>query len=364
MANDPTLLRPMFNAIQPTLPTRQLSSPGISALPRPDVEAQNLRNLFTPTPPDASMGQPVQSFQVGGEVRPRGISEMYPAASMSPRAPNISDTYRRPAPPPMGPPVMRTPMDLSFGMPIEGGQMYNVGTGLPEGMAPVVRPSVQAPPASRAPTEMFTGPGGGEMYSNDPSRPVMSQLGERAAPPPPPDTREPVKPQGELELSLEAIRSRRAEDRKENALLALMQAGFATAAGQSPNALSNIGAGGQAGIAAFAGMERSSREDQRAAMQDLAARRRDMSAERLALMKLQEDPDTVKLFKSLGGGDLQKGFAMYNSDKKLQAAIAISKDLTADEGARREAISYLQRSIQGAGAGGGFAGFSARPVSQ
>jgi hypothetical protein len=223
---------------------------------------------------------------------------------------------------------------------------------------------VQAPPASRAPTEMFTGPGGGEMYSNDPSRPVMSQLGERAAPPPPPDTREPVKPQGELELSLEAIRSRRAEDRKENALLALMQAGFATAAGQSPNALSNIGAGGQAGIAAFAGMERSSREDQRAAMQDLSMRRRDMSAERLALMKLQEDPDTVKLFKSLGGGDLQKGFAMYNSDKKLQAAIAISKDLTADEGARREAISYLQRSIQGAGAGGGFAGFSARPVSQ
>jgi len=351
MANDPTLNRPMFTPVQPTLPMQQMASPGISALPRPDVEAQNLRNLFTPTPAGTSMGQPVQSFQVGGEVRSRGLSEMYPAASASPRAPNISDMYSRPAPP-AGPPVMRTPMDISFGMPIEGGQMYNVGTGLPEEAAPVVRPSVQAPPAQGALAGMFTGPGGGETYSNDPARSVMSQLGARAAPPPSTPTREPVKPKGELELSLEAIRSRRSEDRKENALLALMQAGFATAAGQSPNALSNIGAGGQAGIAAFAGMERSSREDQRAAMQDLAARRRDMSAERLALMKLQEDPDTVKLFKSLGGGDLQKGFAMYNSDKKLQAAIAISKDLTADEGARREAVQYLQRSIQGAGAGG------------
>ena len=152
---------------------------------------------------------------------------------------------------------------------------------------------------------------------------------------------------------MEAIRSRRTEDRKENALLALMQAGFATAAGQSPNALSNIGAGGQAGIAAFAGMEKSSREDQRAAMQDLAMRRREMSAENLAREKMAQDPDVIRTARILGKGDIERGLAILNSDKKLQAAIAISKDLTADEGARRDAINYLQRSIQAAGVGGG-----------
>jgi hypothetical protein len=215
---------------------------------------------------------------------------------------------------------------------------------------------------------MFTGPGGGETYSPDPGRSVMSQLGERAAPPPP--AREPVKPQGELELSLEAIRSRRAEDRKENALLALMQAGFATAAGQSPNALSNIGAGGQAGIAAFAGMERSSREDQRAAMQDLAARRREASSEKLArdlaTQKLQEDPDLIKTARILGRGDVERGLAILNADKRLQAAIAISKDLTADEGARKEAVEFLRISLQNAGAGGGRppAGSSIIPFNQ
>lgn len=177
--------------------------------------------------------------------------------------------------------------------------------------------------------------GGGEAYSADPSRSTMSQM-RKEEPPPPPAA--PPREKGALELTLDGIkeeRARSAEDKKQNALLALMQAGFAMAAGRSPNALSNIGAGGQAGIAAFASLEKARREDQ-------AALRRDELSIRLAQAKLAEDPDTVKLFKALGGGDLAKGFDIYNADKKLQAAIETRKDFRASEDDLRAANEYIR----------------------
>jgi hypothetical protein len=168
----------------------------------------------------------------------------------------------------------------------------------------------------------------------------------------------PAREKGALELTLDGIkeeRARSAEDKKQNALLALMQAGFAMAAGRSPNAISNIGAGGQAGIATFADLEKGRREEQ-------AGLRRDELAIRLAQAKMLEDPETIKTFKVLGGGDVMKGFEMYNSDKKLQAATTIAKDITAPEEDRKAAAEYIRGQLLKARGGGTFTGFSATPV--
>lgn len=78
-------------------------------------------------------------------------------------------------------------------------------------------------------------------------------------------------------LNLQQIKADReaksSADRRENALLALMNAGFAMAAGKSPHALQNIGAGGQAGVQAFAEMEKGRRDSEyRQAVQDLHER--------------------------------------------------------------------------------------------
>lgn len=78
-------------------------------------------------------------------------------------------------------------------------------------------------------------------------------------------------------LNLQQIKADReaksSADRRENALLALMNAGFAMAAGKSPHALQNIGAGGQAGIQAFAEMEKQRRDTEyKQYLQDLHER--------------------------------------------------------------------------------------------
>jgi hypothetical protein len=117
-----------------------------------------------------------------------------------------------------------------------------------------------------------------------------------------------------------------------------MQAGFAMAAGRSPNALSNIGAGGQAGIAAFASLEKARREDQ-------AALRRDELSVRLTQAKMLEDPDTVKLFKVLGSGDVLKGFDLYKSDTKLQAATKLMDSVMASDEDKRDASAYIRGQI-------------------
>lgn len=60
--------------------------------------------------------------------------------------------------------------------------------------------------------------------------------------------------------------AKEAAARQENAWLALMQAGLAIAGGQSPNALTNIGQGGQQGLASFMALEQQRRKDEDAAM--------------------------------------------------------------------------------------------------
>jgi hypothetical protein len=207
-----------------------------------------------------------------------------------------------------------------------------------------------------------------------------------------------------ISTSLDEIRSRReakeaaltAAERRENGLLALMQAGFATAAGTSPNALSNIGAGGQAGIAAFANLEKSRRED-------AASRRREQLSREMATAQLQKDPDQIRSFalmggwtpeqgreglqaavakgmqieksmrpdgeqvtllKILGGGDVRKGFEIYNADKRLTAADNLRKDPLASDEDRKVAAEYVRKRLSESlsGGGGAFPGFSATSV--
>lgn len=74
--------------------------------------------------------------------------------------------------------------------------------------------------------------------------------------------------------------------RQENMWLALMQAGLAIAGGKSPNAITNIGQGGQAGLASFMALEQQRRRDEDAAMRrDLAEREYGLQQRRLAMQE-------------------------------------------------------------------------------
>jgi hypothetical protein len=88
------------------------------------------------------------------------------------------------------------------------------------------------------------------------------------APPPDAERKAPVKDRLTIRLDeLKAEREANKAQRKENQLLALMQAGFAMAAGRSPNALANISAGGASGVATLADLEKGRRAE------DIALRR-------------------------------------------------------------------------------------------
>lgn len=95
---------------------------------------------------------------------------------------------------------------------------------------------------------------------------------------------------GGKETDLSAIKADReakaAAARQENIYLALMQAGLAIAGGKSSNAITNIGQGGQAGLASFVALEQQRRRDEDAAMRrDLAEREYGLQARRLAMQE-------------------------------------------------------------------------------
>lgn len=74
--------------------------------------------------------------------------------------------------------------------------------------------------------------------------------------------------------------------RKENMWLALMQAGLAIAGGKSSNAITNIGQGGQAGLASFMALEQQRRRDEDAAMRrDIAERELQLQQRRMAMQE-------------------------------------------------------------------------------
>lgn len=389
---DPVLQRSMFRgpSVQPSV--------GLGSGTSADENAQALRNMFSPTvsinEPAAMIQQeqqPVQSFRGGGEVingvkhfQEGGLnlvdqSGVFPGTEMISRFPGAEVPPRAT----FGLGALRDAFLRSRGVreptvfPQEGemppqipGRVYNLPEATDIPSAPVVNPALaeqQAVPGQAAPSARAT-----------------------------------ERPKGALELTLEGIRAERArsaDDKRQNALLALMQAGLAMAGGRSPNAISNIAAGGQAGIAAFAGMEKDRRAEQAGLRREetalLLERERMRAQEERApeairtyaslggwdpskgregfdeavrkgiqvSKSLEKEPETVRLFQALGGGDLMKGFEIYNADKKLQAAQAILKDITATEDDKKAANDYIRGQLMRARTGGGgFAGFSATPV--
>ena len=183
-----------------------------------------------------------------------------------------------------------------------------------------------------------------------------------------------------MELTLDGIkadRQRNAEEKKQNALLALMQAGFAIAAGRSPSAIANIGAGAQAGIASFANMEKDRRAEESSLRREETAimlERERMRAQEerqpeairtyaalggwdpstgregfneavrrgIEVTKnLEKDPEQVRFLKALGGGDLMRGFEIFNKDKNVSAAQTVLRDTFASEDEKKTARAYL-----------------------
>lgn len=269
MANDPVLQRPLFQGMAPSTPT---VTGGITSVPTPEENARELRNMFAPV-------QPVQAFQDGGIVDAMG-GAFYPGAAVENLPPAPAGTgegffqqLTRPFRALVGP----------------------VFTPQPGAAATPPAPPPPAVPALPAPVEVGGTPG--SRLPVEPPAPV----GIAAAAP------VSQRQKGELELTLEGIRAERArsaEDKRQNALLALMQAGLAMAGGTSPNAVANIAAGGQSGIASFANMERARREEQ-------AALRREETSLLLAReqMRAQEEraPDAVRTAAFFGGWNPSMG---------------------------------------------------------
>jgi hypothetical protein len=108
------------------------------------------------------------------------------------------------------------------------------------------------------------------------AKPVVAEAAPAAAPtvPPPADkagagagAKKPDEESGlgkRLSLRIDELKQEREANKaqqKENQLLALMQAGFAAAAGKSSSALTNIAAGGSSGIATLADLEKTRRAE-------------------------------------------------------------------------------------------------------
>ena len=111
----------------------------------------------------------------------------------------------------------------------------------------------------------------------------------------PAERKAPVKDRLTLRLDeLKAERQANKAQRRENQLLALMQAGFAAASGRSPNALANIAAGGASGVATLADLEKGRRAEDTALRREIletelaGERTRETAAERQAAREERE----------------------------------------------------------------------------
>lgn len=114
------------------------------------------------------------------------------------------------------------------------------------------------------------------------------------------------------ETDLSAIKSEReakaAAARQENIYLALMQAGLAIAGGRSPNAITNIGQGGQAGLASFMALEQQRRRDEDAAMRrDLAEREYGLQVRRQQMQEpyMQAQTEYLRMRPAIAAAQLQ-----------------------------------------------------------
>ena len=436
MANDPVLQRSMFQKQTPIAPSIGL---GIDSVTTPDQNAKALKSMFQPTVslgmPTQMLQQeqqPVQGFKQGGEVingvvhfqeggLNSGIQRFTPGQELdlAPSAPNnpvprfnIEPPIGMPEPNKVGPaeryvpktPIMRQIYSLFEATPERQSatdratedqrRQVEIDKARQENPVPTIFSEVtdadreaakekQRIAIERAAASVPRSPPRSGISSiNVPSMLDRDRADEPRMPTSPAERK---LEDTSVKTNLDDIKAdrrateaaRTSAERRENMLLALMQAGFAMAAGRSPNAISNIGAGGQAGIAAFASMERARREDE-------SLRRREQLQLDIAKMQYDRDPEAIRTYAILGGykpGDpkesysaaVSKGFNATQSKEgpKLAAAI-INNPMSAQFYSQQELkdlADYARRGIIGMGAAGkeafpGFSGTLATPPAR
>ena len=392
MANQ-VLSRPMFkpspNQVSPTVS-------GIGAMTTPDQNAQALKNMFAPQAAYKRGGEVIDGvahFAEGDEVvapTTLGGQQTPPPAPQQEIPDRVARELlaNRAAPPAAPPSPSNVPVQRGIETSEAGQQaMAKISAGrtgrnprlVQEGFADLQRITDEAyakasiPAAS--PEESFrrvtsgldaatpemrarmedkdrldqTVPGG--MFSRSVAPLPVSSLDAAPAPVPrPPDPKE-----ESIQTNLQAIKERRAaseKQREENKNLALLSAGLGMMAGTNRNAFANIGAGGQQGIATFAGLEKARREDDASRRQEqyqqqqLGLQNKQLAQQReIAFAQIEKDPDTIRLYKALGGGDLEKGFRLVSSDATLKSAQLIAADTTAPETERATARAFLNSRI-------------------
>jgi len=169
-----------------------------------------------------------------------------------------------------------------------GGASISLGgiTDVPAALLGIPRFSERTPPseaeqaAMEADREARRAKGFEKIAAKPPAAPPKEQPGDRGG----------GGGAGADKTDLSAIKAEReakaAAARQENVWLALMQAGLAIAGGKSSNAITNIGQGGQAGLASFMALEQQRRRDEDAAMRrDLAEREYGLQQRRLNMQE-------------------------------------------------------------------------------
>ena len=216
-----------------------------------------------------------------------------------------------------------------------------------------------------------TRPGG--MFSiGEPPAPAAPAPAAAAPPAAAPAVPPPNKKDEPISTNLETIKARREssdKQREENKWMGLLAAGLGMMASKSRTAAGGIGEGGLQGLQTFAGLEKARREDeanlrredyqqQQLALQNKQfglAQEQLAQQKQLAMAQLEKDPDTVRLYRALGGGDLMKGYQLASSDATLKSAQLIAADMMADDASRAQARAYLNSRIaeaSGARSGG------------
>ena len=239
--SDPVMRRAMFRNGGP------VSSKGFgitSNVTTPEQNAMAMQTMFQP--PGFRDGGPVQYFQQGGEAEA------------------VADNAAL-----QGPESVVVPPDLANSRGLFGG-IADYFTGGSRG------PYVAQPDDGTAANKKaaLQAQANAQMRQAIDDRDDIDRQGratvseDKKTPPPDAERKAPVRDRLTIRLDeLKAEREANKAQRKENQLLALMQAGFAMAAGRSPNALANISAGGASGVATLADLEKGRRAE------DIALRR-------------------------------------------------------------------------------------------
>jgi len=289
---DPVLNRPMFQAQNTATPMAAApmgaKGTGITSMvtsPDPDTTMQQLKAFGSPVAPTMGYadGGPVQNFAEGGlssifsrfaDSLKQGGGEV-PDNAMVATDEDVANQQAATAERMRQNMVQNAKSDEQ-----KRAELYEItrreeerlsgpdAYGSSEGIVSIPRsdaPSRQPPTPPRPPSvREFQNPYGATPPSDSEERRYIEERAMPKAPPMPPEGR-PTEERSSISTELNKIREERkaqsAADRRENALMALMSAGFGMAAGKSRHALTNIAEGGQQGIATFANLEKSRRED-------------------------------------------------------------------------------------------------------